>query len=599
MESSFQKIIAAIVSVMILFIIPVYIAFEKVDDISYSLAVKLTQNFVDNARSKGYISPEMYSDFVSGLYSTNTAYDVTIEHVKKRYDPVIYIYEKDGEKKGKLLHTLDYEKYKQQFEEEKKVKVKIDTDGNEIVYSSDNSYIEKAHKINQEVITDKQIVAQMFKNTGITKVEFLRQCSLGNINMYKSLAYMNENSYLMHEGDNVNVIVKNRSQTIASVFYSMFTANVGSEDIAKIYVNYGGTVKNDGETILTTESGSVSGDMGRIFRYTGTVQEVTLLPGKYSIECWGASGGYGKINYAGKGAYSSAEYEIQEETTLYVYVGEKGSLYSESNQNNGGYNGGGNAYNAYGGGGASDVRLLRGEPDDTASLLTRIIVAAGGGGSSKEATGQRYGSGGYGGTFAGSLGGYKLPLGANNIYTILNGATSWYGSIQTSNLGAGIGADDDRISVGYTHYKDENTGFTMSIPVEERGNLGVGGSVDFDGAGAGGGGYFGGSAAHHEYAGGGGGLSYVYVNDSYRITSVITHPLKKFVYNNYRASGEIEIIDEYIENGRWKGIKYIEGTRRTIAGNTSMPNPLTFGGASTMSGNTGNGYVVIKKTGDL
>ena len=78
METSLQKIIAAIVGVMILFIIPVYIAFEKVDDVSYSLALKLTQNFVDNVRDKGYISPEMYSDFVSGLYATNNTYDVNI-----------------------------------------------------------------------------------------------------------------------------------------------------------------------------------------------------------------------------------------------------------------------------------------------------------------------------------------------------------------------------------------------------------------------------------------------------------------------------------------------------------------------------------------
>ena len=76
MESSLQKIIAAIVGIMILFIIPVYIAFEKADDVSYNLVLKLSQNFVDNVRDKGYISPEMYSDFVSGLYATNNSYDV-------------------------------------------------------------------------------------------------------------------------------------------------------------------------------------------------------------------------------------------------------------------------------------------------------------------------------------------------------------------------------------------------------------------------------------------------------------------------------------------------------------------------------------------
>src|SRR5574344_233513 len=108
MESSLQKIIAAIVGVLILFIIPLYVAYEKVDDISYSLVLKMTQTFVDNVIEKGYISPEMYNEYMANIYTTNNSYDVQIEHLKKRYDPVIYIYNKDT---GDLLETLDYKKY--------------------------------------------------------------------------------------------------------------------------------------------------------------------------------------------------------------------------------------------------------------------------------------------------------------------------------------------------------------------------------------------------------------------------------------------------------------------------------------------------------
>ena len=258
-----------------------------------------------------------------------------------------------------------------------------------ITYKADvNCKIEKAHVVNEEHITDKQIVDKLFKDTGVSKTEFLRQCMLGNGDMYSSLAYLNENSYIMNEGDQINVTVRNRNQTIASVFYSLFTANVGNEEIPKIYVDYGGTIKNNGDTVLTKETGLVTSELGRLFKYKGVAEEVILAPGKYQIECWGAAGGGNETGATattgGKGAYAKAVFNISKETTLYVYVGGKGTKYSDDNEDNGGYNGGGNSYNGYGGGGATDVRLLKGNADDPLSLLTRIIVAAGGGGSSKK-----------------------------------------------------------------------------------------------------------------------------------------------------------------------------------------------------------------------
>lgn len=291
-----------------------------------------------------------------------------------------------------------------------------------------NCIVEKAHVINEEVITDKQIVAKLFKDTGVSKLEFLRQCMLGNGDMYNSLVYMNENSYIMNEGDQINVTVKNKNQTVASIFYSLFTASVGNEEIAKIYVDYGGTIKNDGDTVLTEESGLVTGELGRLFKYTGQVQEVALSPGKYEIQCWGAAGGYPETfeneaekdkfdkTKVGKGSYVSAEFNITEETTLYVYVGGRGTKYSEDNVINGGYNGGGNAYNAYGGGGATDVRLLKGNWDDSASLLTRIVVAAGGGGNSKNVNG--YGGSG-GNLISGKNGERSVDVAVSNrTYTL-------------------------------------------------------------------------------------------------------------------------------------------------------------------------------------
>ena len=41
------------------------------------------------------------------------------------------------------------------------------------------------------------------------------------------------------------------------------------------------------------------------FAYTGAKQSVTLPPGRYKLECWGAQGGYrSNASYGGKGGYA-------------------------------------------------------------------------------------------------------------------------------------------------------------------------------------------------------------------------------------------------------------------------------------------------------
>ena len=60
------------------------------------------------------------------------------------------------------------------------------------------------------------------------------------------------------------------------------------------------------------------------FKYTGKVQSVQLMPGKYKFEVWGAEGGT-TDEYSmnpGRGGYSSGILNLKKETTLYVYVGE-------------------------------------------------------------------------------------------------------------------------------------------------------------------------------------------------------------------------------------------------------------------------------------
>lgn len=142
------------------------------------------------------------------------------------------------------------------------------------------------------------------------------------------------------------------------------------------------------------------------FAYTGSVQNITLPPGSYKLQCWGAQGGsnaadatYGITAQAGgKGGYAEGVLTIAAQTTLYAFVGGQPA----STSGNGGWNCGGGSTgsttNSSGndtylskmgcGGGATDFALTtssmsyssRRNNRSSASLLSRIIVAGGGSG---------------------------------------------------------------------------------------------------------------------------------------------------------------------------------------------------------------------------
>ncbi|HBH0294653.1 TPA: hypothetical protein KR302_003709 [Clostridioides difficile] len=125
------------------------------------------------------------------------------------------------------------------------------------------------------------------------------------------------------------------------------------------------------------------------FDYTGAEQSVTLKPGKYKLECWGACGGgwFSEWTKGAKGGYSKGELTLKKETILYVYAGETGCKPFTNGINNWtGFNGGGRGANAsvdpkfvLCGGGATDIRLIRGSWSNEQGLLSRILVAGGAG----------------------------------------------------------------------------------------------------------------------------------------------------------------------------------------------------------------------------
>lgn len=223
------------------------------------------------------------------------------------------------------------------------------------------------------------------------------------------------------------------------------------------------------------------------FDYTGAVQSVTLNAGTYTLECWGAQGGYrSSSSYGGTGGYSIGTLSLSSKTTLYIYVGGSGNSVTSANSSGyypGGFNGGGYRNTYKGGGGATDIRI------GTDSLYSRVIVAGGGGsdGSSSQSGGYAGGTSGARGSFG--YGSYGYGGNQTATYSSLNAIASQGTNNNSSDCAAGFGFG------GFGCYSSSGYG------------------------GAGGGGWYGGQGTYPDGSGdddggGGGGSGYVYTSST-------------------------------------------------------------------------------------
>jgi hypothetical protein len=208
--------------------------------------------------------------------------------------------------------------------------------------------------------------------------------------------------------------------------------------------------------------------------FTGGVQELDTVgtEAEYLFTLYGAQGGDGQNNTGGLGGMAAASKTFSASTTLFVYIGGKGSDGGAADSGGcstrtGGFNGGGRgSQGGSGGGGATDIRAL-----DT--LSDRILVAAGGGGCGGQ---NCYGSGGDGGGLTGSTGQHV-------------------GSGLTDFLGGEGGT--------------QNSGGTSPNSGSADGTFGSGGdNVQCNDEAGGGGGWYGGAAGGNSNTTGGGGSSY-------------------------------------------------------------------------------------------
>ena len=222
------------------------------------------------------------------------------------------------------------------------------------------------------------------------------------------------------------------------------------------------------------------------FDYTGGEQTFTApIASAYKLEVWGAQGG-GVV--PGYGGYSIGQVSLSGNENIYVVVGGAGTV-STDVTNGGGYNGGGHGTNVVqqgsGGGGATHIaKTNRWLLSNYASYMNELLIVSGGGGGGAPYFSENIGTGGSGGGYLGSNGGYWNQL-----------DWSFYGT------------GGSQTSGGVCYLYDDNLSDSSSF-----GTFGQGGNHGYEsgvnGGGSGGGGGFyggGGSSRSHGQAGGGSG----------------------------------------------------------------------------------------------
>lgn len=405
MEGYLNKIFTYLIAVVIFFVFPVYLTYEKKDDISHAIVSKATHLFVDNVRSKGYISPQMYQDYTNLISATGNRYEIKYIHTKKRYDPVVYFYSPvvigDGSREIRKTAEMSYEEY-EPLKNNPTITVNGKTYSNvQTATINGTAYTypgwKKATKVSYETFSNDMIDRKL-------NPVFLNNIPNGDVLTNDS----DLRKYKMSVGDNFQISIRNTNTTIASILFYSVTSKKSNIGAPRIYIKYGGVVRNEVINTLVTQAYAegeeeieIEGNNEKVLNtYNPEVQKeynfacinkeekITLEPGTYQVTAYGAQGGGSTaegIN-GGLGGKVDAVIEINKTTVFHINVGGKGvdaiNKYStkqtdaskDTIKQTGGYNGGGNSSGiaGAGGGGCTELRTEDGKI---------MLIAAGGGGN--------------------------------------------------------------------------------------------------------------------------------------------------------------------------------------------------------------------------
>ena len=99
MENAYGKIISILLVSFMLFVLPVKYAAEKADSFEKMYVNTKTIEFVDAVRNTGFITEDMYAEYITGLSRLNGIYEIRMERfiygVPDQFGNIIKEYSKD------------------------------------------------------------------------------------------------------------------------------------------------------------------------------------------------------------------------------------------------------------------------------------------------------------------------------------------------------------------------------------------------------------------------------------------------------------------------------------------------------------------------
>jgi len=84
-EEGLWKISAVLLSIVLLFIVPSYLSYERQEDIIYHLAITHVDQLSEKVREIGYLDQAMLNQFLDAMNATGYMYDIEFEHLAKRF----------------------------------------------------------------------------------------------------------------------------------------------------------------------------------------------------------------------------------------------------------------------------------------------------------------------------------------------------------------------------------------------------------------------------------------------------------------------------------------------------------------------------------
>lgn len=238
MDDTVEIVLGLIVSVIVFFIFPIYVGYEKKDDLSYALATKYVSDFVEDVKVKGYISTRMYQDLEDKLATTGNTYDIFMEHKANK----IYPYVENGKNvEGKFMEL-------QEIYTEKQILDVIGKKYDDGTYST--NFASKDNKIS--LYSAEKINSDYGINLTSDKADIkYANLSISNIPIRaKIFSVVNtddipENIYTFNIGDEFNVRVKNTNVSIAASLFNSLTTSAINTDSTRVYVNYGAIITSE------------------------------------------------------------------------------------------------------------------------------------------------------------------------------------------------------------------------------------------------------------------------------------------------------------------------------------------------------------------